>query len=134
MATDRLADGYEPDFDIDYQVGHQAELFVKSLIDSLAAGRIEVKRDARAADTGNIYVETECKRMGVYRPSGIAATKADAWAFVLSDDLVVITTTTGLRRAMEHGSIAGCPRGSHPTRGVLIRIPDLFQRLGEVDA
>ena len=134
MAVDRLAPGYEPDWDIDYAVGHQAELFVADLIASLEGGRVEVKRDAKAAATGNIYVEFKCRRGGHFVPSGIATTTADAFAYVLGEGVVVFATTAVLRsacrRAYREGRIKdGGQRGSHPTVGVLVPVNELLNRL-----
>jgi hypothetical protein len=120
MSLDRLSDGYEPNFDIDYEVGRQGELFVTDLLGAMGSERIEVKTDAMAAKTGNVYIEVECRG----RPSGIQTTAAEFWAFVLPGDLVVITRTVTVRelatRAVLGGRIGRCDRGSHPTRGALI--------------
>ena len=37
-ATDRLSDGYVPDFDLDLEVGRQGELFVTDLVQMLKDG------------------------------------------------------------------------------------------------
>ena len=95
MSSDlRKADGYEPRFDIDAEYGRQGELFVSSIIDSLTKGSIEVKRDSRFAQTGNVYVEYECRKRGNWTKSGIATTEAELWAFVLGDSNVVFVVPT----------------------------------------
>lgn len=128
---DRMADGYEPRFDIDHEVGKQGELFVSDLIAALKSERVEVKTDLKAQKTGNIYVEFECKRRGTYVPSGISTTEAAVWVFVLDmGNLAVAISTHFLREigraAYKAGKVRECLRGSHPTRGVVIPVAELL--------
>lgn len=51
---------------------------------------IEVKRDRMEAKTGNVAIEYWNNRQN--KPSGIAATKADFWVFVLNDDKNEVAT------------------------------------------
>lgn len=134
MSTvDRMADGYEPRFDIDMEVGRQGEIFITSVIDSLKDGAsVETKTDVRALQTGNIYVEFECFRLGQWRKSGIATTEAEVWVFVLGVAALCIPTETlkVLARLRWHaGGVREQPRGSHPTKGVIIPIPWLLREL-----
>lgn len=132
--TDRLSDGYQPDFDIDLRLGQQAELFVKDITDSFANGQVEVKRDAKAATTGNIYIETQCRgRDGVWRPSGLSTTKAGMLAYVLENEVMVVAPTANFREVVEwaqaHKLAAECTRGSNPTKGVRIPLVVLLREL-----
>lgn len=134
-AADRLSDDYEPRWDKDYEYGLQGELYVKNIVESLAAGSIEVKTDAKALQTGRIYVEYQCKRLGRYMDSGIKTTEAEFWAYVIGDDTVVIMPTWRLRQAV--GSLyrrsdffrKELVRGSHPTKGVVVPLSSLFDEL-----
>lgn len=126
-AAERRYDGYQPDFDIDLAVGAQAELFVANLIDSLATrGTVEVKYDAKYLDTGNVYVEYQCMKHGVWRNSGISTTKAAFWAFVLGmDTFCFVIATDTLRDAVKERWQSGrreLTRGSHPTKGVVLPV------------
>ena len=48
--------GKQSDFDLDFAYGREAELLVE---DILTGGlTVEVKRDRRWVETGNIYIET----------------------------------------------------------------------------
>lgn len=130
MDDQRLVDGYEPRFDIDYERDRQGELFVHDIIRLLQTESVEVKTDERAKDTGNVYVEYECLRGGEYVKSGLATTDADAWVFVLEKgDLAVFVSTLMLRElareAYKKGRLRECVRGSHPTRGVVIPLAEL---------
>jgi hypothetical protein len=128
-AADRRAIGYEPDFDIDMAVGAQAELFVANMMESLGVrGSVEVKYDAQYLNTGNVYLEYQCLRKGKWKPSGIASTKADFWAFVLGMDTFCffIATETlkeaGRERWKYPKARVGLDRGSHPTKGVILPV------------
>jgi hypothetical protein len=65
----------EPDFDVDFRVGLEAEEAYKAFL----LGTHEVKLDRGVARTGNHYVETwQQNRHGEYQ-SGVNTTKADYW-------------------------------------------------------
>lgn len=132
-AADRHSDGYEPRFDIDAEYGMQAELFAVRLIDSLKNNTVEVKRDGKAADSFNVYVEFEHDpgRRGKFKPSGIDRPDgADLWLFVLSDPhLALVISRDLLRMLVNHPDIrvGNQTRGSCPTRGYLLPIRYLVQ-------
>lgn len=128
---DRMADGYEPRFDLDHAVGKQGELFVSEILAALQSERVEVKTDLKASRYGNVFLEYECLRRGRYQPSGIATTDAKLWVFVLDlGNVAVAVSTDRLRElgrlAYRHGRTRECVRGSHPTRGVVIKVADLM--------
>lgn len=129
-----MAEGYEPRFDIDYEVGRQGELWVASIRDALRTERAEVKTDVRASVTGNVYVEYECRHRGKWKPSGIATNESPVYVFVLAArSLALVVDTEALkreaRRAYNAGRLAECKKGSHPTRGVLIPVQKLVADL-----
>lgn len=131
---DRLAAGYEPKFDIDYDVGEQGELYVLRVIDSLKSGeRVEVKTDEMAEKTGNVYVEYACQYRGEWKPSGIATTDAAIWSFVIGEAVVVAQTDRLKEIARFYYQFPqhrrSCRRGSHPTRGVTIPIVNLIKMI-----
>ncbi|MDZ4344454.1 MAG: hypothetical protein U1E51_18690 [Candidatus Binatia bacterium] len=115
----------QPNWDIDREIGEQAEVWVSDIRRAMERGSVEVKRDQKAMRTGNLYVEYECRRRGVYMPSGIETTKADAWIFVVVEDELALVIETehlkklcrapGIRRAEEKD-------GSHPTKGYLLPV------------
>jgi len=77
----------QKNFDIDIEYGRQGENY---LLDILETKRIEVKTDRIAHITGNVAVEYRYKG----RPSGIATTEADYWAFLLYDMTTIIMVPT----------------------------------------
>ena len=109
------------DFRWDLEVGQLAEQW---LGDILSGNTIEVKRDFRASQTGNVFVEFFCRG----KPSGLATTQATHWAFVLDDETVVLLPTDKLKHIARESYKK---RGEFPggednlSRGVLIRVERL---------
>ncbi len=126
--NNRLSDGYQPDFDIDAEVGRREELWVADIRLALQEGRVEVKMDEKASLTQNIYIEDECCRRDGWQPSGIATTKADAWVHVLLPGKFALLFSTGFLRELYtcRGRPHSCDRGSHPTRGKIIPIGSII--------
>lgn len=123
--TDRRAHGYQPHFDIDHAFGLRGEKFAGEILQSIYEQSIEVKNDARYKDTGNLFVEYQCRRRGVWHKSGIAVTTAQFWCFVLdSGHVAVFIDTEWLLRACRSqwsdGNHVEMQKGSHPTKGVLL--------------
>lgn len=121
----------QPNWDIDYQAGRQAEIWVSNIRESLASDSIEVKLDRRFEETGNIYIEYGCKRRGIMRPSGIATTTSKLWVQVLVEDqLALIISTDRLKeiaRRLKEKHKAMQPHGTHPTLGVVIPVEEIIR-------
>tara|TARA_R100001163_G_scaffold33968_1_gene26280 strand:- start:21532 stop:21882 length:351 start_codon:yes stop_codon:yes gene_type:complete len=75
------------DFRFDLELGQVAE---KQLADILSNEKIEVKRDMKASETGNIFIEYESRG----KPSGIATTEARFYCIALNDLFIIIPTET----------------------------------------
>ena len=83
--------GYEPRFDFDVRRGKVGEDYVGTILEKISSGSIEVKTDYGANRTGNLYVEYEQEgRDGNWRPSGIATSEAEYWAFAFEDGVIFI--------------------------------------------
>jgi len=80
---------YNKKFDIQLKQGQKLE---KQLEQFFEGKNIEVKSERHIWEqTGNLFIEYEYKG----QPSGIAATEADFWAFVMvKDEQIVITYIT----------------------------------------
>lgn len=121
-----------PDWDIDRQIGSQAELWVSDLMASLKdVGRVEVKSDDYALKLERVYVEYECKGKNGWYPSGIAESEADLYVFKFGDlPGALVIEKNWLKRAAKHayrnGALKECNRGSHPTKGVVVTLRDLW--------
>lgn len=124
------AEGYQPDFDIDYRRGLVGEDLVGSFLESVAGSTIEVKTDYRAHDTGNFYIETYQSINNEWVPSGLNISKADFYSFagptgvgfltVRKDDLIALVKRTGRPVHMQRSSAT-----SRDTKGFLIRVTDV---------
>jgi CRISPR/Cas system endoribonuclease Cas6 (RAMP superfamily) len=84
-------------FDIDLLEGEYAERMVKELLEG-QRGTIEVKRDYKVSDTGNIAIEYESRG----HKSGIATTEATWWAIVLDGNqfahqMIILIKTNRLK-------------------------------------
>lgn len=118
------------DFDLDYSNGKIGEDYVDSALKSLLTGTIEVKRDMKWVNTGNIYIETECfyQTSGQWELSGLSVTKATHWALVLVD-MIIILPTDDLKLIVE---VEGHPISTtiepNPTRGFLIKIDHIVRK------
>lgn len=112
-----------PNWDIDLAYGKAGEGLVAEILAD-QGHKVEVKNDRQWVNTGNIYVEAECRG----KPSGIQTTEATWWVFVVSDACILILSTEALRSAVynELGRPAQEKDGSHPTRGRLIPTRNLL--------
>jgi hypothetical protein len=136
MTSDRLSNGYEPDWDIDYAVGRQGELWAARVAEAIRTGaNVEIKTDEAAAKWGRIYLEYECLYADGYRRSGLATSPSELWATVLAGDVIVIAPTWrykhAARKAWRRGLRRVLDRGSHPTRGVVVPLSNLLDWLME---
>ena len=98
----------EKRWDINILEGEMAEQSLLKLLSANGA-TVEVKRDFKSATTGNIAIE------GAYKgkPSGISATEAEWWAYVLDGkgydgEIIVLIKTQRLRKLV---------RPLHPVKG-----------------
>jgi len=114
------------DFDLDFSYGHEGEQLVN---DILTGGlTVEVKRDRRWVQTGNIYIETAFYSRATHNwvESGLMKTKADRWAFVL-EQLVIIATTNDLKEAINrYGRPISNEKEPNPSKGFLITVDDIM--------
>lgn len=131
----RMAAGYVPAWDIDLADGEQGQLIAFDMLKDIVAGRIrvEVKRDSKFANTGRLYIEHEqnARNRGVWSPSGLMTSTAQAWAFLCNNDQgLFVVGTPWLKRAVErarqHPSNHGAERdGDNPTRGICVQLNHL---------
>lgn len=109
-------------FEWDLKVGQIAE---QQLAAILEGAKIEVKRDMMAHRTGKVFVEYECR----FKPSGIATSTADFWAFVLNGQRIILIPLDDLKRlareAVRNGKTAkgGDDKAS---LGALVKLDDLM--------
>ena len=116
-------------FDLDFSYGREGELLVEEL---LTGGKtVEVKRDRRWHQTGNIYIEVECWYLSSesWQPSGLSVTKADYWAFVLEQG-VVLVPTDHVRYVVQHwGHEITCEIPPNRSKGYLVKVENLLSAM-----
>ena len=76
---------YCSNFKYDLEVGQVKE---KELADILQNKTIEVKRDLMTKDTGNVFIEYECRG----KPSGISKTKSDFYCIAVEYMFIILPT------------------------------------------
>ena len=114
------------DWDIDFRYGQQGEQTVKDL---LSIETVEVKRDRRWKETGNLFIETSCFYVneGVTKRSGLLVTKATHWAFVLEDLTLIVSREDLFATLMQYGRKVECNIEPNVSTGYLITVAQLLQ-------
>jgi hypothetical protein len=121
------------DFDLDYGYGLQGENLVDALL--RGANTVEVKRDRRWWDTGNIFIETECyfQTSQSWEQSGLSVTRAEYWAFVLESGVILIPTNHVKYAVKIFGRAITCDIEPNRSKGYLIKAEDLLTAMKELD-
>ena len=117
------------DFDLDLAVGHEGEQLVNELL--TGSKTVEVKTDLKWKDTGNLYIETVCwsHNNDEWYASGLSATKAEYWAFVIESGTLLVPTEILKRVVAQRGRAITCNIQPNPSKGYLIRIDDILEGL-----
>ncbi len=114
---------YNSDFRYDLKVGQIEEEWLGELLQSKT---LEVKRDFRASQTGNVFVEFFCRG----KPSGIATTQANHWAFILDDGIVIMLPTERLKDLAREAAKAGdivLGGDNNTSKGALVKVARLIK-------
>jgi hypothetical protein len=113
-------------FDLDFRYGYAGEQLVEELLTN--GKTVEVKRDRRWHETGNLYIEVECwyNSTQSWQASGIAVTEADYWAFVLEESVLMIPTINVIQAINKYGREINCEIPPNKSRGFLITVNDLL--------
>jgi hypothetical protein len=114
------------DWDIDLRYGQDGEDSVRRL---LTIETVEVKRDRRWKETGNIYIETSCYYVNErgFKPSGLSVSQATHWAFVLEDLTVIVSKSDLINTVKEYGRNISCNIEPNVSFGYLITIDSLLK-------
>jgi hypothetical protein len=116
-------------FDLDFGYGKYGEDLVKEL---LTKGKtVEVKRDRKWHMTGNLYVEVECwyQRSQSWEPSGLMASEADYWAFVLEQGVIMVPRSHVHYALRQNGREITCEIPPNRSKGYLITVNDLLEAM-----
>ena len=112
---------YCSDFSHDFEVG---QVFEKDLAYIFEGKKVECKRDLKANETGNVFVEYESRG----KPSGLATSQADYWAFSISDSKIRIIKTNQLKEnCKKYFYSSRNVRGgdNNSSKGILLPIEEL---------
>jgi hypothetical protein len=113
---------YNNDFRYDLKVGKVYEHKLAALL----GNKIEVKRDFKCLDTGNIFVEYESRG----KKSGISITEAEYWCYWLSDYHFFMVETERLKTICRNylntrrDTIGG---DSNTSKGILVPLKIFFE-------
>ena len=112
---------HNSDFKFDLKVGQVAE---KELGEIFSNCTIEVKRDLKALDTGNVFVEY----MSRGKPSGLSTTEADWYCFNLGKKYHIVKTKELKNMCRELYKTKRDIRGgdSNTSKGILLPIIKLL--------
>lgn len=118
-------------FDLDFRYGYAGEQLVEELLTN--GKTVEVKRDRRWHETGNLYIEVKCwyNSTQSWQASGIAVTEADYWAFVLEQSVLMIPTINVIEAINKYGRQITCEIPPNKSRGFLITVNDLLAVMGK---
>jgi hypothetical protein len=113
-------------WDLDLTHGQVGEALVNDLL--TGGFTVEVKRDRRWAETGTIYIETHCwyNSEEAWKESGLLVTKADYWAFVLNETVLMLPTKKVVKACLNYGKQTQCKIEPNPSRGYLVKVVDLI--------
>lgn len=113
-------------FDLDFSYGREGEKLIEQLLTN--GKTVEVKRDRKWHQTNNIYVEIECwyLKSESWELSGLSVTKADYWAFVLEQSVVMVPTDHVWYAIKNFGREITCEIPPNRSKGYLIQVEDLL--------
>ena len=113
---------FKSNFEYDLAFGQEGEMSFADLTNK----KIEVKRDRLAHKTGNIFIEYESRG----KPSGIATSKADFYAYYISDICILITLDKLKSICREYLNTSKDIVGGddNTSKGILLPIIELFKR------
>ena len=82
---------YNNVFKYDLKLGQVGEKYLSKI---LTDKKIEVKTDFKASKTGNIFIEYRSRG----KPSGISTSESDFYAFILSNELIILIEKDELKK------------------------------------
>jgi len=115
---------FNSDFRYDLKIGVEFETKLYELLGKT----IEVKRDFKALNTGNIFIEYQSRG----KLSGIATTQAEYWCYWLSDFHLILIETEELKKMCRiylntKRDVSG--GDNNTSKGVLLPLTDFIKKL-----
>lgn len=112
---------YNNDFRHDLEVGQLGE---KLLADILENRTIEVKKDLKAMQTGNVFIEYSSRG----KRSGLSTSEADYWALIVSEEVIKLVKTDYLKELCRPyiGTKRDVKGGDNDTsKGILLPVKEI---------
>jgi hypothetical protein len=117
-----VSQGNTPEWDLQVNRGALGQQLVWDVMVE-DAERVEVKTDAMAHRTGNVFVEVRQFVGGGWRPSGINVTTSDVWVFRVRDVTIAVPLPRLREAVRQFGRFThGNSEGGVPTEGYLVPI------------
>ena len=115
-------------WDIDLRFGQEGEVMVNYLL-TAPIETVEVKRDRRWKETGNLYIETECWSdvLECWYASAFSVSKASHWSFVLEDSVLTVPTDRVRLAIAQYGLKREMNRPEYSTKGYTITVAELLK-------
>ncbi len=115
---------YCSDFSHDLKLGQKGENYLAKIL-LLKGDKIEVKADYGAQKTGNLFIEYESRN----KLSGIATTKAHYWAFLISNEQIIIIETNKLKTLCKAKTLRRVNGGDNNTsKGILLPLNNILNK------
>lgn len=114
---------FNSDFRYDLKVGQVAEKILSELLHDKT---IEVKRDLKAINTGNIFIEYESRG----KKSGLSKSEADFYCYFITDGRMFLIETSelkGLCRKYLNSNRDVKGGDSNTSKGILLPLIDLVK-------
>ena len=114
---------YNSDFRYDLKIGQEYETLLSEVIEST----IEVKRDFKCYETGNLFVEYESRG----KKSGISTTQAKWWVYWFSKTRCILIETSELKQLCRKylGTSRDVLGGdSNTSKGILLPTKDFLDK------
>ena len=113
---------FNNDFSHDLELGQKGENLLARIL-LLKGDKIEVKTDLQATQTGNVFIEYKSRN----KLSGISITEAHYWAFVISNEQIIIIETNKLKILCKTKGLRRVDGGDNNTsKGILIPLKKLI--------
>lgn len=113
---------YNSDFKYDLEIGQKYETALSEVLGK----KIEIKRDFKCLQTGNIFIEYESRG----KKSGIATSEADWWCYWLSEHHLIMVELEKLKALCRtYFKTERDVRGgdSDTSKGILLPLKALFE-------
>ena len=111
------------DFRYDLKLGQIGE---KYLAEILTNKKIEVKTDFKAMKTGNVFIEYRSRG----KPSGISTSESDFYAFILSNELIILIEKEKLKslcRVYLNSNRDVKGGDSNTSKGILLPVKEIIK-------